>query len=296
MDIKGTSASSYDLYSFCEWKFFLQQILGFVDIAGAAALMGTISHNVLEILSQASINKHDKNSKIWNIDYLWNICYNHYSQKMPEIMSEIKNDKLNKVCKGIHNLLESDYTPIRDNTIGVEIKFSIPIKEKPFFIKDNEYFKIRGRIDRVDKINDDTIEIIDYKTGTRVDYQSKDRHKNGPSDLHQKIQPQLYYLAAKELYPWAKNFLITFIYLVDGGPITVPFCENDISDIIEKLRRRFKAIESNMEPQQNKGWHCNVLCNYSKNGICDSVWKEKNEVGIEFVQNKYQILNIRRKT
>jgi hypothetical protein len=56
--------------------------------------------------------------------------------------------------------------------------------------------------------------------------------------------------------------------------------------------KRFKAIEANHEPQRNKGWHCNKLCSYGPMGTghCDAIWSEIQQLGFEFVTNKYTVL------
>ena len=306
MRIHGISASAHQTYDWCAWKYFLQYGLGFEDYAGSAAFMGTIAHKVLEIPSRASIVKHNPNSKIWDAGYLWNICFNHYYNKEPAIAEQIEMDKLKKVCRGIHDLFDSDYSPVRDNTISAEVAFNIELTEPDFQIKSStinakdplspvkqEYLKLRGRIDRVDQIDENTIEIIDYKTGSRVCWDSKDRHKKTPEDLYEDIQPKMYHMAAKHLYPWATNCLVTFIYITDGGPVTVPFVDGDYDITKEILKRRFKTIQANEDPERNTGWKCK-LCTFAKDGTCDMVWDEKNELGMDFIINKYRILHDRK--
>jgi hypothetical protein len=299
MNINSLSASSFSTHSWCPFKYYLQYTLGFQDEAGPAALIGTISHKVLEILSHASINKHDKKSKIWDESYLWEISFNHYYNEVPHIAETIANDKLKKVCSGIHELLKSEYTPIRDNTISAEVSFDQEINDADFSLnRDNDnnikYLKVRGRIDRVDKIDDQTVEIIDYKTGSRVDWDSKERNKKDSLSLYNDIQPRMYHLAAKSIYPWAKNFLITFIYIVDGGPITIPFCDYDIDFTKEILRKKLKNIKNDDNPDRNITWKCKSLCGFGKSGTCDMVWQEKQDLGKEFVEEKYAILNVKK--
>jgi ATP-dependent exoDNAse (exonuclease V) beta subunit len=274
----------------------LQNILGFEDEAGPAAVLGHIFHKVCEILTRASVLKHDKNSKIWDHNYLWKISYNHYANEKPHLIGKIQPAKLKRVKKALDELIVSAYSPIRDNSINSEIKFrNLEIKDPAFAIKRREdgtikYYSLFGTIDRIDKINEDTIEIVDYKTGSSS-FNSKDGSKKTPSKLHEDIQPSIYFLAARELFPWAKNFIITFIYIVDGGPISVPFCEDDVEHIKDKLRKRYKTIKANEDPQRDRSWKCKVLCNLGKSGVCDDVWREKNENGYQFTINKYKILH-----
>src|SRR5687768_754715 len=119
MHLKSLSASSFDCYSACQWQWTLK-MLGFEDISGPAALLGTMAHRVLENLSKASMVKHTKDSKIWDTNYLWEIVFNRYFNSDPAVAEQIPQDKLRKVCRGLHDLISSEYSPIRDNTIDLE--------------------------------------------------------------------------------------------------------------------------------------------------------------------------------
>lgn len=296
MRIKSLSHSSANNYEICPWKYFLVYQLGFEDVGGPASVLGNIAHTVLEILSRASMLKHDPNSKVWNINWLMEKTYNHYMRKKPEIVSSIQSDKLKKVSKGIADLLNSEYTPIRDNTIGIEFRFGIQLKEPKFSIKRKEdgelqYLQLNGFIDRIDKIDDKTIEIIDYKTGKRETWGSTEKKKKDAGDLFLDMQPRLYHLAAKEKFPWAENIIVTFIYMVDGGAISVPFTDEDIETTKDMISRKFRAIQANEDPQRIYGnWMCR-FCTFYKDETCQSVWDEKNEFGSEYVLNKYTVLN-----
>ncbi len=296
MRITGLSASSYETYSWCQWKYYLQTSLGFEDVSGPSAVLGHIAHKVLELFSKASMVNHPKDSKIWDANYVWDICFNHYYKVENKGAEGIKNDKIKAVCRGIKELLNSSYTPIRHNTIATEVKANVPLVGKDFKLKDSDKtFYIRGYIDRIDKIDDKTVEIVDYKSGTRTDYESKDRHKKTSEDIFKSIQAKLYHYATKQLYPWAENILVTFIYITDGGPVTAFFCDDDLKDTIELVKKRFKAVQANEDPQRTRSWKCNALCPFGKDGTCDFVWSEKEDLGLNFLVEKYKVLNERKK-
>ncbi len=290
MKVSGLSYSSMTNYDWCNFKYWLQAVLGFQDESGPAATIGHISHHILEILSKASVVKHDPKSKIWDLDYLFKICFNRYYKERPEICEKIDNKKLLDVSKGVVDIINSDYTPIRNNTIAVELPFNIAITDPGFKIND-KYLNIRGRIDRVDQIDTSTLEIIDYKSGTRTNYNSSDRHKKTSEDLYNDLQPRLYHLACQYLYPEFNSFIVTMYYLTDGGAVSVPFSEADIGITKEILRRKFQAISANDDPQRTRSWKCNVLCPFGKDGSCDKLWAEKEQVGVEFMKAKYTTLN-----
>lgn len=80
-----------------------------------------------------------------------------------------------------------------------------------FFLKkdSNESLKVGGRIDRIDSIDEQRIEIIDYKTGSKIPEQRK---------LDEDLQLSIYALAAKEVHDKVfkrdpKNVLLSLWYV-----------------------------------------------------------------------------------
>lgn len=296
MKIEKISPSSYDTYSECEWKFFLQNVCGFVSESGAAATLGHIVHKVLEILGKLKLLNHNKESKYWDFEYLWNITYNHFQNERPEICQEIKPDKLKGICKGLIKLLDSDLSPITSNTIATEKYFKIPL-ERPVFLLDDgkRFFTLTGIIDRIDKLSDTAIMVVDYKTGTDVSYKTEGRPKIDSFILKQMIQPRIYHLAAKHMYPEMETFIITFHYLAASGPVSAIFLEEDIEETIEMIERQYLHIKNNSDPKRilgsKDGWRCKYLCDHFKNGNCETVWREKDQLGLDFVMDKYVVLN-----
>jgi len=296
MRIATVSASSYKCYEWCEWKWFLTYGLGFRDQSGPAAILGNIAHKYLETLSLAAIeSKKTGNNLFPNEEELWDLCYAYYSKKSPSVVEQIKNPKIKSVSKGLHNLCRGSYSPYTDKTISAEQRFQIQVKDPIFLLdyKDEEpkYISLNGFIDRVDQINKDTVEIIDYKTGTRSDFQSNDKKKKDSYMLSEDIQARMYHLAARELYPWAKNFLVTFIYITDGGSVPAFLTEDDIPETMNRIKNRIIEIKGNNDPQKNITWKCKHMCWFGKTGMCNSLWNEKEDVGMKTIETKYKILN-----
>lgn len=71
--------------------------------------------------------------------------------------------------------------------------------EEPFELKVGKHTVI-GVIDRVDRIGEETIEIIDFKTSRLLFTRD---------ELESNLQLSLYCIAAKQLWPWAKNIRLT---------------------------------------------------------------------------------------
>lgn len=77
------------------------------------------------------------------------------------------------------------------SVLAIERAFELPIGG----------FTVVGFIDRVNRIDDETIEVVDYKTNRLLF--SRD-------EVDQSLQMSLYHLAAKQLWPWAKRIRLTF--------------------------------------------------------------------------------------
>ena len=83
------------------------------------------------------------------------------------------------------------------NVLAIEKEFRLPV----------ERFTVLGFIDRVDWVDDETVEVIDYKTNRMLFIRDEVDHS---------LQMSLYHLAARQLWPWAKKVRLTFHMLRHG--------------------------------------------------------------------------------
>lgn len=93
---------------------------------------------------------------------------------------------------------------VRDQ--GVVDHWSVLAVEKEFQLTVGP-FTVVGFIDRVDRIDDETIEIIDYKTNHQL--YTRD-------EIDGSLQMSLYRAAARKLWPWARKIRLTFWMLRHG--------------------------------------------------------------------------------
>jgi len=68
-------------------------------------------------------------------------------------------------------------------------------------------FTVLGFIDRVNWVNDDTIEVVDYKSNRQLFTRD---------EVDSSLQLSLYEVAARRLWPWVKNVKLTFRMLRHG--------------------------------------------------------------------------------
>ncbi|MCK9521492.1 MAG: PD-(D/E)XK nuclease family protein [Proteobacteria bacterium] len=83
------------------------------------------------------------------------------------------------------------------DVLAIEKEFHLPLGR----------FTVLGFIDRVDCVDDETVEVIDYKTNRQLFTREEVEHS---------LQMSLYHLAALKLWPWAKKVRLTFHMLRHG--------------------------------------------------------------------------------
>jgi len=151
-------------------------------------------------------------------------------------------------------ILETFY---QDNETSV---WTIPITLEGWFkikVGDN---LLHGRIDRIDKLQDGSLEIIDYKTG-----QSKEK-----LTAEDKEQLLIYQMATSQL-PEYKNLgsvqKLTFYYLNDNIKLTFLGTDKEIAKIQEKIINiinKIYAREFTATPSEHVCKHCdfNDICEF----------------------------------
>ncbi len=285
MNLQFLRQSSINTYHDCEFKYFMECILEIPSLAGKKALMGTLVHHVLELLARCKKNNH-LTGKYVDYKYLLDICWDRYKREESHRFNFMPADKV--FClKSIEKVLDGNFNPLKLNILDTERSFVQPLKKDGFSYEYHDiikketkkgWYEIRGTIDLVTKVDEDTIEIIDWKTGKRTDWVTgklKDYDYLSKDD----IQLRLYDLATYLLYPNYKHRLLTIHFINDGGPFTVAFDDKDREETYERLKKEFLHIKNNPLPSrlkerkpQDAKWKCSKVCHFGKtmapNGAC----------------------------
>lgn len=285
MKCYSASKSALETYAECEFKFYLNYICKVPSPSGKSALIGNIVHKVMEILALRKKNKkHKKKSKINDPQWLLDIVYMSYTKKNKDI--EWTNVDYNTCIKNIDWLLNNGFHPFTQKVLDAEQNFELSINKKGFKNKDGDYYKIKGIIDLCVDEKNDTLHIIDYKTGKYVSDWATGKEK---IDFSKDLQLRMYYLAVKKLYPKHKKYKFSVVYSNLGKVFTTEIGHESEKSIIESLRRYFVKININETPLRLKDddtrsdlkWRCFKLCHYGKSGQCDSANNKLNQYGID---------------
>jgi len=99
------------------------------------------------------------------------------------------------------------------DVLAIEKEFWLPVGP----------FEVLGFIDRVDWIDDETVEVIDYKTNHQLFTRD---------EVDTSLQMSLYHVAAQRLWPWAKRVKLTFWMLRHGVRQETTRTEEQLADAL----------------------------------------------------------------
>lgn len=233
--------------------------------------MGTIFHKVMEILAKIKLAKQQNKRKIndeivdkystnlakLDIDYIIDAVFDYYSKANDHHIWDDKDRQT--VAKWVEKALQHEngtFNPLNQNIVEPEQHFDIQLEEEWA-----SNLKLKGTIDLLIQSDEDTYEIVDYKTGKRINWGT------GEEKTYEKLmndfQLKFYHLAASILYPDIETILVTIYYVNDGGAFTIPFHKNDLPETKRQIRELYETIRYLDRPQKRRGFHCR-FCAYSK--------------------------------
>jgi RecB family exonuclease len=117
-----------------------------------------------------------------------------------------------------------DYSAI----LGIEQEFRLAVGR----------YTVLGYIDRVDVIDHETVEVIDYKSN---------RLLFSREDVENDLQLSIYALAARKLWPWAKKVRLTFYMLRHGVRLETSRTDEALATACEYVAAIGQALETSKE-------------------------------------------------
>ena len=130
------------------------------------------------------------------------------------------------------------------DVLAIEKEFRLPVGP----------FEVLGFIDRVDWIDDETVEVIDYKTN----------HQLFPRDeVDTSLQMSLYEVAVRRLWPWAKKVKLTFWMLRHGVRQQTTRTEEQLADALAYVETLGRQTETATEYPARLNTNCSY-CDHRK--------------------------------
>lgn len=324
MIITYLRSSSYGTHCFCEQQYFIEYNLGYRSPSNQKADKGTIVHKVMEILAgiQLSTQKAELifvddivgeiNVLDYDIDKIVEQVYEYYTSAFTH--HEWKPLDLKHCKKWVNKTLVDHngiFDPRKQNIIRPEQHFDIPI-EKEWAKYNYEgiegYLAIKGTIDLIVQPNENTLEIVDYKTGRRLDWATGEEKTF--TKLEKDAQLRIYHYAASKLYPDIDHIIVSIYFINDGGAFTLCYDKSDLPKTEEMIRRKFEEIKRCQRPKLNRSWKCRKLCHFGKNSfdeplieyrdyqvcdkdtpmtMCEQIRHAINVAGMDATVDKYKV-------
>ena len=193
-------SSSYNNWSYCQMQYFITYVLGHQTLSGKKAVQGTVVHKVLEVLASLQQAKQDAGKKrklVIEDDALGKVSINKSHLTSHDIVNELLDQsfdsytiqespsrmdykKIREECRKWTWMAlewnEGQFDPRNRNIVAPEPHFDIPIEEDwakfKYTMPDGKEVEgqlaIKGTIDLVTQTDENTIEVIDWKTGRRI--------------------------------------------------------------------------------------------------------------------------------
>ncbi len=289
MIIEYLSASRLDVYQSCPFRYFLQYHLKLPELKtqSIATHKGSAVHEALELHVggedyEKVLKDYYAKYKVWEFDDRKpNRGFPHPVEKNCDTCQWAIYDKAGRtetICSiAQRSILDFDGCPkpnFEDDlklTKGVIHDENSVLNRKILgaevaFNKEFDGFKVRGYMDLVTEIDEDTIEVLDYKTGNYT--------KNG-EDAFKDLQMRIYSMVAKMIFPDYKYVLMTLAYL-RKRPVTVIFTKEDDAKTHDFLQEAYKKITDSSNPPRRKSFKCNWCVGYDECGKIREQYLDSN--------------------
>jgi len=299
MPITYFRSSSYNGWDMCPMQYMIEYVLGHRGKSGLAADKGTIVHKVLEIIANAkiahqggltSITETDIGTHTWTVhedtildeeqvDEITNVVFEYYKTRTPHKWAPKDYRDVHKWVQKALALNDGEFDPRNKDIVEAEARFDFEIEEPWAYYKLDEvegFLALKGTIDQVNRVDDTTLEILDWKTGRRLNW-ATGKEKDYAA-LCKDPQLRIYHYAAHKMWPEIEQILVTIYFINDGGPFTVCFEPEELKETEKMLQKRFEEIKTNEMPQKKVSWKCSKFCGQGKSTFEGTANKEGGDI------------------
>jgi len=226
------SYSALETFNICPQKYKFQEIDKIKAPKSKEALFGTLVHDTLKFMFSSPLNAP-------SLDEVLNYYKSHWSQNFS--FADERQEQ-SYFAEGVRIL--SDYyrknNPKNIRPLALETRFDItlPNKNDPL----NPHILV-GKIDRIDKLENDDLEIIDYKTAMRMPSQE---------EIDKNLQLSFYNLGVRKMWPeWqSRKIKLSLYFLRHEEKLSSLRKEEDLDSFKKYIQNATEVIsKSDFQPK-----------------------------------------------
>lgn len=286
-----TSYSAIDTYLQCPQKYKFQEIdrVSPRPPKSKEAIFGSLVHNTLKFMFE-------RNPLYPTLDEVVSYFREHWPGR-DTFLAEIKNDPLKRawteeeekiVFEDGVRMLKRFYeknAPWNYNVVDLESRFEVTLADE----KTGETHILAGIIDRIDKLPDDSYEIIDYKTSKRMPSQDA---------VHRNRQLALYSLGLQKRWPHlaAEDIKLSLYFVKHGEKLSTKATQESTVEARGELLKTINEIQERIRGNKAFEPMPSILCNWCEYRPMCPAWKHlyrnqesaiKNQVEANNAINEY---------
>ena len=227
------SYSRISRYIDCPMSFYRRYVRGEKSKPNDALRFGSLVHEVLEDFYKALIaRKHVGTLPKKEALEIFSTKWASSGMNDPKLFGDGRAI--------VRNYIASNPDFDHENILAVEKKFRIALGD----------FEILGFIDRIDRVDDSTIRVIDYKTNRLIFFRD---------EVESDLQLSVYQMAVRELFPDFENVELEFHMLRHDARLKTSRTDEQLEDARAFIEMVGRQIESATQWPDNLGPNC-VYC------------------------------------
>jgi len=315
-------SSSYNQYDYCQQSYFINYVLGWPSESNKRADLGTMAHKVMEglaalkqyeqekpkakklsitddVLGKLSISKDTFRTNEF-VESLSDLSFNNYIEKFStHKWSESDRKEVYKISRIFIDHNGGQFDPRYRRILAPEQHFDIEIEEDWAKFQhqiDGKLVEgrlaIKGTIDLMTLVNEETIEVIDWKSGRRMNWATGE--EKCFKKLSEDPQLMLYFYAISKLFPQYPNKIMSIFFCksvsgaYDPKPFSLCFDESTSKIFLGMLEKRFKDIQMNQSPKlldpRRYDFKCKKMCTY-----CKSNWPGTEQSMCSYIEQSVRV-------
>lgn len=249
-----TSYSALDTYRQCPQKYKFQEIDKIRAPKSKEAIFGTLVHDALRFM----FSRDPLYPTLDQVVAYFRENFDSKSMNWPDAEREAYRGSGLSMLKSFY----AKNAPWNFSVIDLESKFEVLVEDSVI----GETHILAGKIDRIDKLDNGTFEIIDYKTARKLPSQEK---------VNNDLQLSLYHLGLQKKWPQLEphQIKLSLYFLKHGEKLSTVRTEEEIETTRQGMLGAIREIKKRVETGERFEPNPSPLCDWCAfKSVCPA-WK-----------------------